>query len=99
MFSAMEKPPLPDFEAMQAQAAAAEKRRREGLIRRLSEFLSREANGDSEHPAAIAEKSLVAGNHEVALRYLSSEIDIAAEQGDEARRGELMRWKVSLTQR
>lgn len=99
MYPAMEKPPLPDFDAMQAQTAAAEKKRREGLIRRLSEFLSRESGGESEHPAAVAEKSLAAGNVEVAVRYLSSEIDKAAEQGDEARRGELMRWKVSLTQR
>ncbi len=95
----MEKPPLPDFEAMRAQSAAAEQKRREGLIRRLSEFLARESGGESEHPAAVAEKSLVAGNYEVAVRYLSGEIDKATETGDEARRGELMRWKVGLTQR
>lgn len=86
-------------DAIRSQQAIAEKRRREGLVRRLSEFLTQEANGEGEHPAAIAEKSLVAGNAEVTVRYLSSEIDKAAEQGDEARRGELMRWKVSLTQR
>ena len=86
-------------DGMKAQQMAAEGKRREGLIRRLSEFLEREAAGDERHPAALAEKSLVAGNYEVAIRYLSSEIDKAAEKGDEARRGELMRWKVSLTQR
>ena len=86
-------------DAIRSQQAIAEKRRREGLVRRLSEFLLREANGDAEHLAAIAEQSLAAGNPEVAIRYLSSEIDQAAEKGDEARRGELMRWKVSLTQR
>lgn len=95
----MEKPPLPDFDAMMVQTAAAEKRRREGLIHRLSEFLTQESHGDTEHPAAVAGKSLVAGNHEVVLRYLSSEIDKAVEAGDEVRRGELMRWKVSLTKR
>ena len=95
----MEKPPLPDFDSMRAQSAAAEKKRHEGLIRRLCEFLARESGGEGDHPAAVAEKSLVAGNYEVAVRYLSGEIDKATEAGDEARRGELMRWKVGLTQR
>lgn len=95
----MEKMPLPDFDAMKAQRTMAEAKRREGLIRRLSEFLDRESGGDEAHEAALAGKALATGNTEVAVRYLSSEIDKAAKQGDEARRGELMRWKVSLTQR
>lgn len=95
----MEKPPLPDFDAMKAQRAAAERKRREGLIQRLSEFLSRESGGDEQHPAAVAEKALAAGNPDEAIEYLSGEIDKAAAKGDEARRGELMRWKVCLTQR
>jgi hypothetical protein len=84
---------------MKALQDSAQAKKREGLIQRLSEFLNREANGEAEHPAAIAEKELTAGNAEAVVGYLSSEIDKAAAQGDETRRGELMRWKVSLTQR
>lgn len=99
MFSVMEQPPLPDFDAMRSQQEISERRRREGLVRRLSEFLTHESDGDADHPAAVAEKSLAAGNPKVAVRYLSGEIDKAAEAGDEARRGDLMRWKASLTKR
>lgn len=87
------------IDGMKSQQAIAEKRRREGLVRRLGEFLEREAAGDEQHPAALAGKALAAGNTDEAVGYLSGEIDKAAEKGDEARRGELMRWKVSLTQR
>ena len=95
----MEKIPLPDFDAMKAQQMAAEGKRHEGLVRRLSEFLDREAGGDENHPAVLAKEALETGKTTEVIDYLRAQIDKAAETGDEARRGELMRWKVSLTQR
>ncbi len=93
----MELYPLPDFEAIDAKKKEDARRRFEGFARRLGEFLSREARGDEEHPAAIAEKALATGDVKAALGYLSSEVDKAVEQGNKARRDDLMRWKTNLS--
>lgn len=81
---------------IKAQQLAAEKHRREGLVRRLTGFLEQDAAGDANHPAEAAKAALQAGNIAEVITYLSREIDQAEAKGDENRRGELMRWKVSL---
>lgn len=88
-----------DVRQMKAMQEAAEKAKREGLIRRFSQFLDSESGGDASHPAGAAKKALEAGSTAEAVMYLSSEIDKAAVAQDELRRGELMRWKTDLTKR
>lgn len=90
---------VPGYENIRREQEEAERRRRERLTHRLGEFLIQESGGDSEHPAALAGQELTIGKTEKAIRYLSSEIDKAEGNGDEARRGDLMRWKASLTKR
>ncbi|MFA9262833.1 MAG: hypothetical protein ACEQSB_05825 [Undibacterium sp.] len=93
----MEQFPLPDFAAIEARKREEAARKREGLVRRFSEFLEREANGDVEHPAMHAKEALEQGSNREALDYLKLEIDRATDAGDELRRGDLMRWKTSLS--
>lgn len=81
---------------IKAQQLAAEKHRREGLVRRMSQFLKAESGGDVNHPAEMARLALEAGNNAEVIAYLSHEIDQAEAKGDENRRGELMRWKTGL---
>ena len=97
-------------DGMKAQQSAAEKQRREGLVRRLNDFLTAESVGESGESAEAARKALEAGSTQEAIAYLSTEIDKAEREKTgttdpdvlqtlELRRGGLMRWKVSLTQR